>query len=116
MNNIDLFCKEKDRYISEETNEKLPVVYQLMIWNTIDSLRKSAKQMEKTQVFIFKTLEEADVKRNNTRIIQVTHLQEQLGYKKTYEFPINKSQNNINGKVCVTDEGSRIVMTCELST
>ena len=107
MSKQKMFRKGEPRYITRGIDARLPVIYQIVLWNTIDELRDCGQELDYLQVFQIKT------KKNPNRegkILEIIHSQEIPEYSKTYEIPIRQEEESISGKIFVIDDITHATM------
>lgn len=107
MSNYVMFRQGESRYMTRGINERLPVLYQILLWDTIDNLRDSGQKLDYLQVFELKTKTNPNRK---GKLLYITHSQEQPKYKKEYEIPIGADSEPVNGKVYVIDDTEHATM------
>jgi len=101
-----MFKVGEPRYVTSGINAEMPITYQIILWNTIDSLRDAGQEMDYLQVFEFSTMEDA-----NGKVLQnIRHFQEVPFYEKKYSLPIKTKEEGIDEKVYVIDDGDHATM------
>lgn len=94
-----MFDKGKPRYETKGINERLCLVYKIMLWDLIEKLSKEVK-LDYLQGFEF------SIEEDKTQMIR--HSQEVPEYKKEYIVPI--LEEGIEAKVFVIDDGEYCIM------
>lgn len=107
MSEQRMFREGEPRYLTCGIDDRLPVMFQIILWNTIDDLRDAGQQLDYLQVFHFTT--KANPKRTG-KIVEIVHSQEVPEYSKTYEIPIKAEEESINGKIYVIDDITHATM------
>lgn len=102
-----MFYEGEKRYISSGIHASLPVLYQILLWNAIDSLRDSGKELDYLQVFQIQTKDNPDRK---GKLLIVTHSQEKPPYSREYVIPVRDDAEDVNGKVYVIDDTENATM------
>lgn len=98
MSEQKMFRKGEPRYFINGIEARLPVMYQIFIWDIIDGSREQGQEIDYLQVF------ELEVYEIETRImLKIIHSQEMPGFSRIYRIPIKK-EDSINGKIYVIDE------------
>lgn len=101
------FIAGEPRYITRGISDKLPVIYQIILWDTIDALRDTGFELDYMQVFELKTI--MNPKRGG-KILEVKHSQEIPEYFKSYEIPIGIDQESVEGRIYVIDDITHATM------
>lgn len=96
-----MFRKGEPRYMTSGINERLPVLYQILLWSAIDNLRDSGKKLDYLQVFRIRTEDNPDRK---GKLLVITHSQEKPVYKREYVIPVRADSEEVNGKIFVIDD------------
>lgn len=96
-----MFRKGEPRYMTSGINERLPVLYQIFLWDTIDNLRDGGQKLDYLQIFRIQTKDNPDRK---GKLLIITHSQEKPPYQKEYIIPIRADSEEVNGKIYVIDD------------
>ncbi|SEV93549.1 DUF960 family protein [[Clostridium] fimetarium] len=97
-----MFGNNKKRYITRGVESKIPLKWQIQIFESIDEMQG---KIELDYLQIFEMKQES---KNGVKMQVIKHSQEQPKYIKIMEF---KTMNEcIEGKIYVIDDGSNIVM------
>ena len=96
-----MFNKE-NRYITNGVRRELPIEVILLIYNEIDELISSKKELDYLQVFNISVID------RDSGLIEIEHSQEVLLYKKT--MFINNKEVKEDIKIFVLDEEVHSVM------
>lgn len=96
-----MFRKGEPRYKTRGINERLPMLYQILIWDTIDNLRDSGQKLDYLQVFRIRTEDNPD---REGKLLTITHSQEKPPYQKEHTIPIRADSEEVNGKIYVIDD------------
>lgn len=107
MSEQKMFRADEPRYLTAGIDAHLPVMYQILLWNTIDNLRDSGQQLDYLLVFDIQTKENPDRK---GRLLIITHSQEQPPYYKQYVIPVSADSEMVNGKIFVIDNRKHATM------
>lgn len=102
-----MFRPEQPRYMTRGIAGRLPVLYQILLWDTIDKLRDSGQKLDYLQVFKIMTTENPG---REGKLLSIIHSQERPRYQKQYELPISKDSESINGIIYVIDDGEYATM------
>ena len=102
-----MFQEGEVRYITKGIADKLPVIYQILLWNTIDALRDTGQEMDYLQVF---QIEIKESPQKEGKVIEIIHSQEMPEYSKIYEIPIKQDEESISGKIYVIDDITHATM------
>lgn len=98
------FGAEKKRYLTKGISATMPDEYILLMWQWIDLLvQEKGKDVDYLQVFDFKLVTD-----NGKVYQQITHSQEQPGYKEVYR--LNVTGEGIQGKVYAIDDSVQCTM------
>lgn len=104
MSGKRLFSAGKPRYVTRGIHEKLPIEYQIILWEMVNELGKK-KPLDYLQVFEFR-VKEGEAGNGMLQIIR--HFQEQPEYSNTYTLPVFTEA--VTGKVYITDDGEYSTM------
>lgn len=96
-----MFREGEKRYITSGINASLPVLYQILLWNAIDNLRDSGKELDYLQVFKIQTKDNPDRK---GKLLTITHSQEKPPYSREYVIPVRDDAEAVDGKIYVIDD------------
>lgn len=107
MSEQKMFKVGEPRYLTRGIDDRLPVVYQIILWDTIDALRDTGFELDYLQVFVIKTKQNTE---RNGKVLEITHSQEVPEYSKTYEIPIKNEDVSIDGKIFVIDDVTHATM------
>ena len=107
MSEQKMFKSGEPRYLTRGIDERLPVVYQIILWDTIDALRDIGFELDYLQVFDIKTKQNTE---RTGKVLKITHSQEVPEYSKTYEIPIKNEDVSIDGKIFVIDDVTHATM------
>ncbi len=107
MSEQKMFCQSEPRYVTRGIQERLPVLYQILLWNAVDGLRDSGQQMDYLQVFRLQTKDNPD---RRGKLLLISHSQEKPPYNREYTIPIRTDTEEVNGKIYVIDDSEHAVM------
>lgn len=96
-----MFDRDK-RYITKRVQEELPIEVILFLYNEIDELIDSNKEIDYLQVFNISVIDK------NSGLLEITHSQEIPVYKKT--IFINNKEIKSDTKIFVIDEQLNSIM------
>lgn len=97
----EMFREGEKRYMTSGISERLPVLYQILLWDIIDNLRDSGQKLDYLQVFGIQTKDNPDRK---GKILVITHSQEKPPYQKEHTLHIRADSEVVNGKIYVIDD------------
>lgn len=100
MSDVKNFCfgLEKKRYVTRGIHDRMPIEYQMLMWQWIDELVLEKGNADYLQVFDFSLVE---IDGRKMQVIE--HHQEVPEYKAKYT--LEPSDKEIVGKVFVIDDG-----------
>ncbi len=101
MSKQQMFRPGEPRYMTCGIDERLPFLYQILLWDTIDKLRDSGHELDYLQVFKLDTKNNPDRK---GKLLVIGHSQEQPPYEKQYQIPVSNDSRYVNGKIYVIDD------------
>lgn len=107
MSEQKMFRKGEQRYLTNGIYNCLPVLYQILLWNTIDNLRDRGQELDYLQVFKIVTKEKPNGK---GKLLEITHSQEKPKYCRKYTLPVGEDTEEINGKIFVIDDTDHATM------
>ncbi len=107
MSEQKMFREGEQRYLTRGIHDRLPVLYQILLWDTIDNLRDSGQELDYLQVFRIATKENPNGK---GRLLEITHSQEKPNYCREYLVPVGRDAEEINGKIFVIDDTDHATM------
>lgn len=107
MSEQKMFREGEKRYLTRGIQERLPALYQILLWDTIDNLRDSEQELDYLQVFRIATKENQNGK---GRLLEIIHSQEKPEYRRKYVVPVGRDTGEINGKIFVIDDTAHATM------
>ncbi len=107
MSKQKMFREGEQRYLTRGIHDRLPVLLQILLWDTIDNLRDSGQELNCLQVFKIATKENPD---RNGKLLVIIHSQEKPGYRREYVMPVGRDVEEINGNIFVIDDTDHATM------